>query len=953
MISAPKLSVIIPVYNAEKHLKQCLDSVINQTMHNIEIICVDDGSTDDSLNILKEYHKKDSRIVILTQQNLQAGVARNTGLTVAKGEYIHFLDADDWIEKTAYKEWYAIAKDQDTDVCFCFYNKFDNETKEFIKVTNKLSDEYISESNFKKNPQYFIYNEIAMLCNKIYRIEFLQKHNISFDDLMCVNDRSFYFRCLHHAELIIVIQEYWLNHRHNKPEFLVETTRQSQSHFDCRLSSFKTIWELLSPYKNDIKRMMLDITIEDFLNFYRTLDEKNKTVLREQLGTYLRGIDLSLFEYNISQYKWCKEYLELTEFDKLLDVNEREQLQNYINAVHLSWSYRIGLAVTFPMRKFYDILKYLREHGISYIFKHYAKEIVNCFDFLKKKPIEHKTQKTQSPRVIVSLTSFPARIRTTHKVITTLLTQSLKPDMLILWLSQKDFPLQEKELPNELLKLTRNGLSIRWCEDLGSYKKLIPALKEYPEDIIVTAEDNILYPENWLELLYNSYKKELGMFVHCHMGTKLFCPNDEWHSIFAGRSIYPQPSYLHIQEGLGGCLYPPHVLHTDVLKTNLLKELALSNDDIWFWLMTIRNNIKIKVIKECISTLLNIEESQDDLEQVNNHDNNSFWKDFDRVLEHYPDIAPLLKCEYELMHKIELSKRIPYNEKDLDYYSKLSPDYYLAELMLWYHQVTQMYLNLDNPKTFNEKIQWMKLYDSTEQKTRLADKYLVRDWVAEKIGNQYLIPLLGVWDSFDEINFDSFPERFVLKANHGCGWNIIVKDKATFDIDDAKAKFDVWMSKNYAFHNLELHYKNIKPKIIAEQFLENENDDLYDYKLFCFNGKTKYIAFYCERAQGIKMAYYDTAWNLQPFIGIYPRDNKIRPKPTYLDELIRISDTLSMGFPHVRIDFYILNNGEIKFGEMTFSPASGTVAYNPPEYNLIMGDLIDLSIVKKSSNAVS
>ncbi|MDY6993883.1 MAG: ATP-grasp fold amidoligase family protein [Pseudomonadota bacterium] len=267
----------------------------------------------------------------------------------------------------------------------------------------------------------------------------------------------------------------------------------------------------------------------------------------------------------------------------------------------------------------------------------------------------------------------------------------------------------------------------------------------------------------------------------------------------------------------------------------------------------------------------------------------------------------------------------------------------MEELKLWYKRISGIELDLENPKTYNEKIQWLKLYDSTPLKTRLSDKYLVRDWVTEKIGEEYLIPLLGVWDDFDEIDFDQLPNQFVLKANHGCGWNIIVRDKCTFAKDDAREKFNKWMNTNFAFHfGLELQYLNIQPKIIAEEYIENRDQDLYDYKVFCFDGKANSVMFLSERQHGLKMAFYDLQWNKLPFVYSYPQNDKEIPRPKNLDLMIGLSEKLSAEFPHVRVDFYILNDGSLKFGEMTFTSASGSCKWDPPEQNRIFGDLITL-----------
>ena len=281
--------------------------------------------------------------------------------------------------------------------------------------------------------------------------------------------------------------------------------------------------------------------------------------------------------------------------------------------------------------------------------------------------------------------------------------------------------------------------------------------------------------------------------------------------------------------------------------------------------------------------------------------------------------------------------------KNYHYYANLKPEDYPKELALWFKKRTGEDLDLANPKTYNEKIQWMKLYDATPLKTQLSDKYESREWVSAKIGSRYLVPLLGVWDSFDEIDFETLPDKFVLKANHGCGYNIIVDDKKRLDIQDAKTKFEKWMNTNFAFVNgLELQYMNIRPRIIAEAYLENENNDLYDYKVFCFNGKAESILFISERKAGKKIDFFDTDWNRLPISCGFPQNEDEIAKPQNLELMIKLAEKLSEGFPHVRVDFYIMNDGSIRFGEMTFSSSSGILHWNPPEQNTIYGKLIKL-----------
>ncbi|MCD8190926.1 MAG: hypothetical protein LUD78_12065 [Clostridiales bacterium] len=298
--------------------------------------------------------------------------------------------------------------------------------------------------------------------------------------------------------------------------------------------------------------------------------------------------------------------------------------------------------------------------------------------------------------------------------------------------------------------------------------------------------------------------------------------------------------------------------------------------------------------------------------------------------------------ERTLAAKIGSTRRDMVAEMNYLYFKGLHPDQYADALKEWYYQRTGHELNLEHPRTYTEKIQWLKLYDSTPLKGELSDKYLVRNYVRKKIGEKYLVPLLGVWDRVDDIPFDDLPKQYALKATHGSGWNIIVKDKTLLNVEDAKRKLNKWMRTNFAYHSLELHYKSVRPKIIAEEYMENKDGDIYDYKVFCFDGKARYIMFLSQRAIGLKMAVYDTEWNLMPFVYGVPRLEQEVPKPDNLEELITAAEKLAEGFCFVRVDFYLLNNGAIKFGEMTFTSNSGQSMWEPVEYEQKLGDMIHL-----------
>lgn len=286
-----------------------------------------------------------------------------------------------------------------------------------------------------------------------------------------------------------------------------------------------------------------------------------------------------------------------------------------------------------------------------------------------------------------------------------------------------------------------------------------------------------------------------------------------------------------------------------------------------------------------------------------------------------------------------------------NFYRTLDPKEYPEQLKEWYLNENNRELNLENPTRFTEKIQWLKLFDSTEIKTKLADKYLARDWVAEKIGEEHLIPLLGAWDSFDEIDFDKLPDSFVLKCNHGASMNIIVKDKNKMDLQMVKEKLDRWMATDFGFtmESFELHYRDIPRKIIAEKYMKDGNlEDLQDYKFYCFHGKPVYCQVIGSRTTNETIDFFDMDWNHMPFTGLITKNSnetfstKEIPRPKTLDEMIRAAESMSKDFSFVRVDLYEIN-GKMYFGEMTFTPGSGSGSFRPDSADFELGEMLRLT----------
>lgn len=276
-------------------------------------------------------------------------------------------------------------------------------------------------------------------------------------------------------------------------------------------------------------------------------------------------------------------------------------------------------------------------------------------------------------------------------------------------------------------------------------------------------------------------------------------------------------------------------------------------------------------------------------------------------------------------------------------------------LKVRYQYYTGKELNLKNPVEFNEKIQWLKLYYHVPLLTQLADKYAVRKYVAEKIGEPYLNELYGVYENVDDINFDKFPDKFVLKGTHGSSTNILVKNKSKLNLGKAKKELIRWMKHDqYKKVGFEWAYKNIKPRIICEAYLEEEKGiGLVDYKFYCFNGIPKFIYFSVDKDTHKSYYFYDM--NLKKAAFSKKLKASVEEKfdlPKNIDKMTNLATILADKLPYVRVDFYSIKE-EIIFGEMTFYPSDGRLDFYPDKYNKIIGDYLQLPEIPKGQKTIT
>lgn len=249
--------------------------------------------------------------------------------------------------------------------------------------------------------------------------------------------------------------------------------------------------------------------------------------------------------------------------------------------------------------------------------------------------------------IIVSLTSYPPRINTVNRTIKSLLLQRKKPCRVILWLADSQFPQKEKDLPASLIKLKQRGLEIRWCDDLGSYKKLIPCLSSYPDSIIVTTDDDAYYRNSCLEMMYETYKAN-PQTICAHSVHKVCIKEGKYDQIRGKEGVWAGSTFLNRLVGVNGVLYPPHCLHPDVARTELFLKLCPTNDDIWFWLMAVRNDVKtVATPKRPRILYVGNTQKGPTLTSINEHGPKLLWRDFYNILSYYPELDPKLRSEYE------------------------------------------------------------------------------------------------------------------------------------------------------------------------------------------------------------------------------------------------------------------------------------------------------------------
>lgn len=1044
----PKISVIIPVYNMEQYLCQSLDSVVNQTLKDIEIICVDDCSSDHSLDILKNYAKRDSRIRIVSyDENKSASQARKDGVLMSSGKYIMFLDADDTYEVCAFEELYTKIEHHDVDI-LQFGTYIDAETtvsKQTIAWFEKFAKPYHKSLKGKNVFEGCFDNQLYgfNLWNKIYRSELCKKAFSYVEDGFFPKAQDLYafFIISWFAQSYYGIPEKYYHYAYGRgitgankqisAENFARSCSQSrvaekckqflenQNVWDIYENVWKTIYtnllnECCNSWLNQVKPGMTAEAFDVLVNSFGIRDvnvalEKQAKSRREEIAVKTMGATcLSKYsEWFFPVYDVVdpKDALVPDGFQKVVPVvfatNDKYApyagvaIQSIIEHMTPRNFYRIYVFHTGIEKRYVELLTGLSNKQMQVQCVNVTYQIdAHCSKLYEK---GYFTKEMYYRFVIPEILSFYDKVvyldcdLIVEEDIANIIPLNMDDQYLAGVknpMRKKNVPVIERYLEIPLQDYINSGVlvfNIKSCIDNEVVEKCfglvsVAAKRKFwcpDQDIInrVCYGHIMILPYKWnymWQFLVEATPEHMEVFQEI-----LDEVRDEFAVLHFTSSIKP---WSHLQHPLAkhfwhyarkSCFYE-EILQKNLLGTIrdsnvLMNQNALGNQATNSSFTVGAETDKIRRLERELA------EARQEIQNIHNswtyrigrfitwlprkirggcrcYQEHGFAYTLERLFVHLHlkkdpyKLAPLYTQQNVEPVKKTLSTQQPAEViRDYEYYSRIPEKDFEKELICWYQERMKAPLDLDNPKTFNEKIQWLKLYDSTPLKTKLADKYLVREWIAEQIGEQYLIPLLGVWDNFDEIDFDQLPDQFVLKTNHGSGGNIIVPDKSEFKYAIAKQRFDNWMKQNYAFYwGFELHYMNISPKIIAEKYMAGLDGDIYDYRFFCFNGVPKYV--WVDIGSGTshhKRSIFDMNWELQEYLVNYPALDPIPEKPENFDEMVSISTKLCKEFAFVRIDLYSLKS-KTYFGEMTFTPQSGTGRWESEKHNRLYGDMLQL-----------
>lgn len=958
----PMVSVIMPVYNAERFLEKSLGDILNQTLRDIEIICVDDGSTDRSMEILKTLQSKDSRIRILHKEHSDAGDTRNVGMAAATGKYLSFLDADDLFYPQMLEKCVARMERDDADIVVYAAEEYNMLDETVTPMPRSLRIQYCPE-HLPFHPSEMADSLLIAFqnwpWNKMFRREFIAANNIRWQRVSRHNDMAFVAQALTRAQRITLINESMMRYRVGTGTSLQSTnTRDPLAFWDAFLETRDRLVAdgLYSLYEqcllnNLMSGMMHNLNTVKGTDAYRRL--RDRIIDRGEADFGFMNHPRSYYFYNSHRFD---RYVRLLECGNA-EVKVSIVIPTCNSAVHLRECVESALNQT------------LREIEVICVDGGSTDATMTILQEYARKDQRMQIFCAPENSYGVQMNMGIQAARGEYMAILEA-TDWLRPEMC----GDLYARCEEKEL--EMIRVDYTAFSGEGENRKYTYTSVIPEGANVPCDEVINPSNRFeafkCTGVIWNGLYSLAFLKASGTMFHETPGVA--CQDISfWFltMVRARRGMYLKKDYYMLRrdqpdavEMFGGnlfCICDEY----DYIHGELEKEPAVLKryapvctrarfrsceqhyqriDDIFKDAFLARFSADFKrlmALGEIHGQFFDMEQSFRLRMLVDGPDSYKYyrialenwkWDCRENGLQQDPVVKKAVSLRKkqaalkrmlkkkgmryvlrQILEKLHLAKhREPV--RDYEFYSELRPEYYRGELQRWYKESQHCSLNLNYPKTFNEKLQWMKLYDCTALKAQLADRYMVREWVIDKIGEEYLMPFYGVWDSFDEIDFDQLPDQFVLKTSN-FGAELKVENKKLLDCQKARELLKKWLAVNRAFTNgLELQYLNIPRKIFAEAIVDSEqwNAVLVD----CFNDG-------------------------EPEIRLLP-DKGI--SETAKRELLRLAQILAWGFAFAEVGFYVNAEGGIRFRSMDFSPESGLRKMFDAKEEMAYGEKIRLPL---------
>lgn len=1022
----PLVSIIIPVFNQEMYIEDCINSIISQSLCNFEAILVDDGSTDRTFEIVNRLVNGDCRFKIIAySENKGTSQARKDAVLASVGRYVMFVDPDDTLHPDACKVACEAIKRADVDIlqfgtnvvnCGVNYDAFERFKEHCIPYDGIINEKTLFFACFEE--QVFNFN----LWNKIYngnmaRLAFSRVKDGYYpkaQDMYAFVLMSYYSHT--YASICDNLYNYYFG-------------RGITGSRSIKLSRF-----------NKISTQML--IIEQLFKFIDDEEPEDS----QHLCDVIKGRGQMFFNEVFANYKWLENY-------------EEEQLlgMQYI----LAGMTPAESADSYKNKEVYDAYF---EALMSYIDDLYYKRNVDCADIVSQWLLDlitdgafeptvscgqlyretapyaslAKEQKPIIPVVFATNDNYAPYLGVTLQSLIENSSCEYVYDIYVFHTTLSDFyqlRLKAMSKPNiyirtfnvlPYVKSLRNYSHGHYSVEMY-YRIVIPdVLKQYDKAVYldcdmvlerdvadlykIDLDDNILaavindivsdymisYLDTTLKLSTAEYFNSGVLVINnkafisesikdkCieYLNTieRIQCPDQDILNLTCRGKVLLLGNEWNYQVGSGMYSAREMYLRDDLciihyttgVKPWNSKEVDLSER---FFKYARNCPFYEQILRSYLETTLKIETSgglhhtssvrRRNVINANHRKKSIFTWPFRMAGKFFNSLRT--EGFGKTMHKVGIKMKYVFNRllgrvdkynnpikrysdtaspepiKDFAYYDKIPIKNYPKELEKWYNERTGENMDIIAPVTFNHKIQWLKINDALLIKSHLSDKWLAKEYVKAKLGEEYIIKTLGVYDRFEDIDFSALPDKFVIKSTHGSGQIIIVKDKNTLDLEKTKIRVDRWLSTTYAFHcGFEMHYYNMVPRIIVEEYVESMKDDLYDYKFMCANGKVIFIWVDTGRYTKHRRNLYDIDWSLLPYKYHHENTDEPIPKPESLDLMISLSERLAKNFSLVRCDFYVLPDGSVKFGEMTFTSASGVDRWMPEVADNIFGEKLQL-----------